>query len=81
MPQLKAHKAGMQPLAASGTTRRTASRPWRSRKGTARACYTGVFYRNPAPAPTYDDLVRQRRVDLGPCAVPRERVLELFAPE
>jgi 2-oxoglutarate ferredoxin oxidoreductase subunit beta len=40
--------------------------------------YTGVFYRNPEPAPTYDGLVRQLQQDQMPKAVPRERILDVF---
>ena len=40
--------------------------------------YTGVFYRNPQPSPTYDALVRLRQAELRPQAVPRERILDLF---
>ena len=40
--------------------------------------YTGVFYRNPNPAPTYDALVAERQAGLRDRALPRERILELF---
>ena len=40
--------------------------------------YTGVFYKNPAPPPTYDALVRERQRSLAENAVPRERILDMF---
>ena len=40
--------------------------------------YTGVFYRNPEPAPTYDALIAQRKAEFRPLALPRERILDLF---
>ena len=40
--------------------------------------HLGVFYRNPAPPPTYGDLVKERQELLAKKALPRERILELF---
>jgi len=40
--------------------------------------HLGVFYRNPAPPPTYDALVRERQALLSKDALPRERILDLF---
>ena len=40
--------------------------------------YTGVLYRNPAPPPTYESLVRERQRALSAGALPRERILDVF---
>ncbi len=40
--------------------------------------YTGVFYRNPSPPPTYNDGVKERQELLSQGAVPRERVLDAY---
>jgi len=79
--QLKAHKAGMQPLTGLGHDPSDRIGAMALAQAYGESLHTGVFYRNPMPAPTFDDLVRQRRAELGPSALPRERVLELFAPE
>ena len=42
--------------------------------------WTGVFYRNPAPPPTYEALVRERQQAFASGAPPRERILENFRP-
>jgi 2-oxoglutarate ferredoxin oxidoreductase subunit beta len=42
--------------------------------------YTGIFYRNPNPLPTYDELVRRRVEELGPAAVPKSEILNNFVP-
>lgn len=43
--------------------------------------HTGVFYRNPNPSPTYDQLVRERHEAQKPMALAKERILDLFVPE
>jgi 2-oxoglutarate ferredoxin oxidoreductase subunit beta len=43
--------------------------------------YTGVFYRNPNPGPTYESLAKERREQLSPVARPKEQILEMFIPE
>jgi 2-oxoglutarate ferredoxin oxidoreductase subunit beta len=40
--------------------------------------YTGVFYRNPSPPPTYEAEVRRRQEETRSDARPRERILDLF---
>jgi 2-oxoglutarate ferredoxin oxidoreductase subunit beta len=40
--------------------------------------HLGVFYRNPAPPPTYGDLVKERQELAAKDAIPRERILDLF---
>jgi len=41
--------------------------------------HTGVFYRNPNPPPTLEAQFEERKATLAPNALPRERILELFA--
>jgi 2-oxoglutarate ferredoxin oxidoreductase subunit beta len=42
--------------------------------------FTGVFYRNPEPEPTYGQLMRKRHKELKGTGLPRERILETFTP-
>jgi 2-oxoglutarate/2-oxoacid ferredoxin oxidoreductase subunit beta len=74
--QIKAHKARMKPLKDHDATDLLAALDKARAYGSE--LYTGVFYRNPAPPPTLDSLVRQRQQDLSPGALPRERILDLF---
>jgi len=77
--QLKAHKARMKPLASVGhdPSNQLAALDLARAYGTE--LYTGVFYRNPEPPPTYDALLRQRREALQRGEPPsRARVLDAF---
>jgi len=76
--QLRAHKTHMKSLAALGHDPADRLRAMALASDYGRELYTGVFYRNPEPGPTYDALVRRRQADLSPGAVPRERVLDRF---
>jgi 2-oxoglutarate ferredoxin oxidoreductase subunit beta len=42
--------------------------------------YTGVFYRNPDPPPTYDAGVRERHAALKGTGPAREDILQTFIP-
>lgn len=42
--------------------------------------HTGVFYRNPNPTSTYEQLVKERHTSLMVDAVPKERILDRFIP-
>lgn len=42
--------------------------------------HTGVFYRNPEPASTYEQLVEERQTSLTADALPKEKILDLFMP-
>jgi len=77
--QLRAHKARMKPLASLGhdTSNQLAALDLARAYGTE--LYTGVFYRNPVPPPTYDALIRQRQTDLQQGEPPpRARVLDAY---
>ena len=76
--QLKAHRAHMKSLASLGHDDADRLKAMALASDYGKELYTGVFYRNPEPAPTYDALVRQRQAELQPKALPRERILELF---
>ena len=79
--QLKAHKAGMQTLASLGhdPTDRLKAMALASEYGTK--LYTGVFYRNPQPPPTYEAEAKRRQAEAGAQARPKERILEMFRPQ
>jgi 2-oxoglutarate ferredoxin oxidoreductase subunit beta len=79
--QLKAHKSGMQTLASLGhdPTDRLKAMALASEYGTK--LYTGVFYRNPEPPPTYEAEARRRQEEAGASARPKERILEMFRPQ
>jgi 2-oxoglutarate ferredoxin oxidoreductase subunit beta len=77
--QLRAHKARMKPLADLGhdPSNQLAALDLSRAYGTE--LYTGVFYRNPAPPPTYDALVLQRQTELQRGErPPRARVLDAY---
>jgi 2-oxoglutarate ferredoxin oxidoreductase subunit beta len=42
--------------------------------------YTGVLYRNPDPAPTYEGMVRERHEQVRKSARPVAEILSMFAP-
>ncbi len=78
--QLRQHKQQMQALESLGhdPSDRLAAMALAQQYGTA--LHTGVFYRDPDPPPTYEELVVERRAACAPNALPPERVLELFRP-
>jgi 2-oxoglutarate ferredoxin oxidoreductase subunit beta len=76
--QLKAHKSAMIPLGSLGHDASDFLKAMGLAREYGTKLYTGVFYRNPAPAPTFDGLVRQRQQEMMPKAPPRERILDLF---
>jgi 2-oxoglutarate ferredoxin oxidoreductase subunit beta len=72
--QLKAQKTRMRKLAAEGHDPSNRLRAMELAQEYGRTLYTGVFYRNPNPPPTYDYLIRQRQKELAG----EQRALELF---
>jgi 2-oxoglutarate ferredoxin oxidoreductase subunit beta len=76
--QLRAHKTDMRPLAELGhdPSDRLAAMALAQEYG--RSLHTGVFFRDPAPRPTYDDGVRERRATMTEPAPSREQVLDRF---
>jgi 2-oxoglutarate ferredoxin oxidoreductase subunit beta len=79
--QLKAHKASMKSLQSLGHDPADRLRAMDLAQAYGEELYTGVFYRNPDPAPTYDDGVRARRAELGATAQPKATILNRFVPE
>ncbi|MCB9883006.1 MAG: 2-oxoacid:ferredoxin oxidoreductase subunit beta [Planctomycetes bacterium] len=74
--QLKAHKAGMQSLESLEHDSKDLLAALDRARAYGEDLYTGVFYRNPDPPPTFDGLVRERQAELSKDALPRERILE-----
>lgn len=77
--QIKAHKEGMKPLAKIhyDPTHRVKAMALAQTYG--KELYTGVFFRDPNPPPTYDSLIRERQQHASQKEVlPRERILDLF---
>jgi 2-oxoglutarate ferredoxin oxidoreductase subunit beta len=76
--QLKAHKAAMKSLEVMrhDTSDRLHAMSLAAEYG--RELYTGVFYRDPDPGPSYDAVVAERRRALGATAPSRARVLDAF---
>jgi 2-oxoglutarate ferredoxin oxidoreductase subunit beta len=62
--QLKAHKARMKSLASLGHDPANQLGALDLARAYGSELYTGVFYRNPTPPPTYDALVRRRQAEL-----------------
>jgi 2-oxoglutarate ferredoxin oxidoreductase subunit beta len=79
--QLKAHKATMQTLASLGHDASDRLKAMALAAEYGFKLYTGVFYRNPSPPPTYDAAARERQAEAGASAPARERVLEMFRPQ
>jgi 2-oxoglutarate ferredoxin oxidoreductase subunit beta len=76
--QLKAHKERMESLEKLGhdSSNRLQALAMAQEYGTK--LYTGIFYRNPEPPPTYEGQVRELQKEHSEGALPRERILERF---
>ena len=79
--QLKAHKAGMQPLAVLGHDPADRLKAMALASEYGKKLYTGVLYRNPEPPPAYEAEARRRQQAAQPQARPKERILEMFRPQ
>jgi 2-oxoglutarate ferredoxin oxidoreductase subunit beta len=77
--QLKQHKAVMKRLADQDHDPEDLMHAMALARDYGSELYTGVLYRNPSPGPTYETLVRERQRERRATALPRERILELFA--
>jgi 2-oxoglutarate ferredoxin oxidoreductase subunit beta len=78
--QIKAHKATMQSLTKLGHDPSDRLRAMDLAQSYCKKLYTGVFYRNPNPSPTYEGAVRERQQALKGSGLPKERILEMFRP-
>lgn len=77
--QAKAHRAHMKPLAKMGHDATDRIAALRLAQDYGKELYTGVFYKNPSPPPTYEALVRERQKTLEGRALARGKILEMFA--
>jgi len=75
--QVKALRAKMKSLASLGHDPKDRLRAMELASHYGVELYTGVFYRNPDPPPTYESQIRNRQQQLAG-ALPRERILDLF---
>ncbi len=78
--QLKTQKAKMKHLSAMGHDEADRLHAMDLAQAYGQVLYTGVFYRNPTPPPTYGDGIRARQAELSAGAPPRERILDMFLP-
>jgi 2-oxoglutarate ferredoxin oxidoreductase subunit beta len=75
---LKAQKAAMQALASLGHDPADRLRAMALAAEYGTKLYTGVFYRNPQPPPTYESEASARQREALPLARPRHEILEAF---
>jgi len=75
---LKAHKSAMRPLASLGHDPGDRLRAMALAAEYGKALYTGVFYRNPEPPPTYEAEAKARQQQARPLAPVRRDILEMF---
>jgi 2-oxoglutarate ferredoxin oxidoreductase subunit beta len=78
--QLKTHKATMKPLRARGHDPTNRFRAMALAQSYGRVLHTGVFYKNPRPAMTFEAAVRARRQQPRDAARGRESILGTFIP-
>jgi 2-oxoglutarate ferredoxin oxidoreductase subunit beta len=79
--QLKVHKTTMQTLASLGHDPADRLKAMALASEYGHKLYTGVFYRNPEPPPTYEAEARRRQEETRDQARPKERILEMFRPQ
>jgi 2-oxoglutarate ferredoxin oxidoreductase subunit beta len=79
--QLKAHKGMMQTLASLGHDPADRLKAMALASEYGHKLYTGVFYRNPEPPPTYEAEARRRQEEAKAQARPKDRILEMFRPQ
>jgi 2-oxoglutarate ferredoxin oxidoreductase subunit beta len=79
--QIKAHKEMMQSLETLGhdATNRLSAMDMAQDYGSK--LYTGVFYRTPNPAPTFEDAAKERHEALKGKGLPKEKILNMFMPQ
>jgi 2-oxoglutarate/2-oxoacid ferredoxin oxidoreductase subunit beta len=77
--QLKQQKADLKPLSSIGHDASNRVKAFELAQDYGKTLYTGVFYRDPEPSPTFDQAVTERHKALASSRIPRERILDLFA--
>jgi 2-oxoglutarate ferredoxin oxidoreductase subunit beta len=75
--QVKAHRARMKSLASLGHDAGNRMRAFELAAQYGQELYTGVFYRNPDPPPTYGALIRERQQSLASGGA-RDRIFDMF---
>jgi 2-oxoglutarate ferredoxin oxidoreductase subunit beta len=78
--QLKQQKSVMKNLASLGHNSADKVRAFELAQEYGHTLYTGVFYRDETPGPTYDEAIDERHKALASRAIPRERILDMFIP-
>jgi 2-oxoglutarate ferredoxin oxidoreductase subunit beta len=78
--QLKAQKAALTPLTSLGHDGSDRLRAMDLASEYGRTLYTGVFYRDADPPPTYETLVAERQRAMARPEGSRERILDMFVP-
>ena len=73
--QVKAQKAKMKKLSDLGHDPADRLKAMELASAYSTELYTGVFYRNPHPAPTYDAYIKDLQKELAPQARPLDRLL------
>jgi len=76
--QLKQHKLAAQPLAGLGHDPSDRMRAMALAQEYGASLHTGVFYRHPAPPPTYEQLVRERQHEMRRMGPAPADVLQRF---
>ena len=76
--QLKAHKTKMKTLASLGHDATNQLAAMDLARAYGKELYTGVFYRNPNPPPSYESLVKLRQAEQSKKARARHQILEAY---
>ncbi len=76
--QLKAHKTKMKTLASLGHDSTNQLAAMDLARAYGKELYTGVFYRNPNPPPSYESLVKLRQAEQSKKARARHQILEAY---
>ena len=76
--QLKVHKTKMKSLASLNHDSKNQLAAMDLARAYGTELYTGVFYQNPTPPPTYESLVKIRQAQQSKNAVPPEMILNAY---
>ena len=76
--QVKNQRSAMKPLASLNHDATDLLAAMDKARAYGQELYTGVFYKNPNPPPTYDQLVRERQKAMSASAPNPSRVLDAF---
>jgi 2-oxoglutarate ferredoxin oxidoreductase subunit beta len=78
--QLRQHKAALETLDSLGHDPADRLKAMALAQEYGTRLYTGVFYRDPDPPPTFEDGARERHEALRASAPPRHHILDAFLP-